>query len=54
MCISKLRYASALGVVAAIAVALAVPMASARTVFSGNVCGLLSAKQVAAVHVECV
>jgi hypothetical protein len=38
-------------VAAAIAVALAAPVASARTAFNGNVCSLLSAKQVAAVHV---
>jgi hypothetical protein len=51
MYVSKLRHPCALAVAAAIAVVLAVPMASARTAFSGNVCSLLTAKQVAAVHV---
>ena len=46
----KLRLASALAVATAIAVALAVPVASAKTAFNGNVCSLLSATQVAAVH----
>ena len=46
----KPRHASAFAVAAAMAAALAVPGAGARTAFNGNVCSLLSAKQVAAVH----
>ena len=46
----KRTQASALAVAAAMAAALAVSAAGARTAFNGNVCSLLSAKQVAAVH----
>jgi hypothetical protein len=49
MCASKLSLASTLAV--AVALALAVPAESARTAFNGNVCSLLTVKQVAAVHV---
>ena len=44
----KRTQASALAVAAAMAAALAVSAAGARTAFNGNVCSLLSAKQVAA------